>query len=172
MRRITFNLRERATLIPVEIAAAFKPAVGGIGSVMLIALLLGIAGPAPIKTVWQTMLLGGAAVGIGLFSGAVGTPILLPWLPGKAFALKGAGLGLAAAVISQLALYPAMDPETGVALTLLTIAASSFLAMNFTGATPFTSPSGVEKEMRWAIPAQALVITIGMIGWFKAIWIG
>lgn len=172
MRRITFNLRERATLIPVEIAAAFKPAVGGIGSVMLIALLLGIAGPAPIKTVWQTMLLGGAAVGIGLFSGAVGTPILLPWLPGKAFALKGAGLGLAAAVISQLVLYPAMDPETGVALTLLTIAASSFLAMNFTGATPFTSPSGVEKEMRWAIPAQALVITIGMIGWFKAIWIG
>jgi len=36
--------------------------------------------------------------------------------------------------------------------------------MNFTGATPFTSPSGVEKEMKRFIPVQliALVISTGL----------
>ena len=58
------------------------------------------------------------------------------------------------------------------ALALLTVATSSFLAMNFTGATPFTSPSGVEKEMRRAIPAQIMTMAIGMIVWLKAIWTG
>jgi hypothetical protein len=36
--------------------------------------------------------------------------------------------------------------------------------MNFTGATPFTSPSGVEKEMKQYIPVQlaGLVISFGL----------
>jgi hypothetical protein len=39
--------------------------------------------------------------------------------------------------------------------------------MNFTGATPFTSPSGVEKEMRRALPVQAgLTVLAGLL------WIG
>ena len=39
--------------------------------------------------------------------------------------------------------------------------------MNFTGATPYASPSGVEKEMRRGIPAQiaALMATV-------ALWVG
>jgi len=50
------------------------------------------------------------------------------------------------------------------ALFLFSVAISSFLAMNFTGTTPFTSPSGVEKEMKRYIPAQlgALVISSGL----------
>ena len=40
-------------------------------------------------------------------------------------------------------------------------------AMNFTGATPFTSPSGVEKEMRRALPVQAgLTVLAGLL------WVG
>jgi len=43
-------------------------------------------------------------------------------------------------------------------------AVSSFVAMNFTGATPFTSPSGVEKEMRRALPVQAgLTVLAGLL---------
>jgi hypothetical protein len=37
--------------------------------------------------------------------------------------------------------------------------------MNFTGSTPFTSPSGVEKEMRKAIPLQALAGLIAVVAW-------
>jgi hypothetical protein len=172
MRRMSFTLKERLTLVPVEISATFRPAVWILGMAVLMALLLGMAGPAPFMTVLHMMRLGGAATVVGLISGAVLTPILLPWIPGNAFALKGGFLGLGAAFISQLAFYPAMDVETSIALTMMTIATSSFLAMNFTGATPFASPSGVEKEMRWAIPAQALVVTIGLIGWLQAVWGG
>lgn len=34
--------------------------------------------------------------------------------------------------------------------------ASSYLAMNFTGATPYTSLSGVEQEMRKGLPFQLI----------------
>jgi hypothetical protein len=43
--------------------------------------------------------------------------------------------------------------------------------MNFTGSTTFTSPSGVEKEMRKAIPLQALAsITAGIVWIAGAFW--
>ncbi len=31
---------------------------------------------------------------------------------------------------------------------------SAFLAMNFTGASTYTSLSGVRREMRWALPLE------------------
>jgi acetyl-CoA decarbonylase/synthase complex subunit gamma len=37
---------------------------------------------------------------------------------------------------------------------LLPTALASYLAMNFTGASTFSNPSGVRKELRHAIPAQ------------------
>ena len=53
----------------------------------------------------------------------------------------------------------------GLALVLITAAVSSYLAMNFTGSTPFTSPSGVEKEMRRAIPIQAAAAVAAVAAW-------
>ena len=53
-------------------------------------------------------------------------------------------------------------------LILFSIAISSYLAMNFTGATPYTSPSGVEKEMRKAIPLQAAALLIAAVSWVTA----
>ena len=53
------------------------------------------------------------------------------------------------------------------AMMLLCLAVSSYAAMNFTGATPFTSPSGVEKEMRQGIPLQILALLAASV-----IWIG
>jgi len=172
MRRISFTLMERILLIPVEIGAALKPTAWALGIAIAIALLLGLAGPGTLASVFQCMLLGAVAAGVGIVSGTVLTPILLPWLPGKAFALKGAILGLAATVFCHMALYPTLASGLGIALALMTIVTSSFFAMNFTGATPFTSPSGVEKEMRIAIPVQAVSMAIGTIVWLKAIWTG
>jgi hypothetical protein len=53
-------------------------------------------------------------------------------------------------------------------LLLLTVSVSSYAAMNFTGATPFTSPSGVEKEMRQGIPIQVLAVVVAVIAWVTA----
>jgi hypothetical protein len=37
--------------------------------------------------------------------------------------------------------------------------------MNFTGSSTFTSPSGVEKEMRLAIPAQLAAVVLALALW-------
>jgi hypothetical protein len=100
-----------------------------------------------------------------MVAGALLTPALLPWIPGKAFALKGSIIGLAIGIF----LFPFISSRVGVvgsiALGLYITALSSFLAMNFTGSTPFTSPTGVEKEMRKAIPLQIAVAILATILW-------
>ena len=58
------------------------------------------------------------------------------------------------------------------ALMFITMSISSYLAMNFTGSTPFTSPSGVEKEMRAAIPVQAGAALVALVAWVTAGFIG
>ncbi|RME36947.1 MAG: carbon monoxide dehydrogenase, partial [Deltaproteobacteria bacterium] len=45
-------------------------------------------------------------------------------------------------------------------------------AMHFTGSTTFTSPTGVEKEMRRAIPVQAVALLLALIFWFTRAWTG
>ena len=57
-------------------------------------------------------------------------------------------------------------------LFVFTVAVSSYLAMDFTGATPFTSPSGVEKEMRRAIPLQAAALLFVVIAWVGSAFAG
>jgi acetyl-CoA decarbonylase/synthase complex subunit gamma len=37
--------------------------------------------------------------------------------------------------------------------------------MNFTGASTYTSLSGVRKEMRWAVPAEIALAGIGLSLW-------
>jgi hypothetical protein len=95
------------------------------------------------------------------------TPVLLPWIPGRAFSVKG---GLAGGVLAACAVMwqrGSLHAPAALALLLAMTAVSSFVAMNFTGATPFTSPSGVEKEMRRALPVQAgLTVLAGLL------WVG
>jgi acetyl-CoA decarbonylase/synthase complex subunit gamma len=38
--------------------------------------------------------------------------------------------------------------------------------MNFTGASTYTSLSGVKKEMRWALPLEIAAGMIGLGLWF------
>jgi len=103
----------------------------------------------------------------GILAGAVVTPALLPWLPGRAFAVKGGLVGGTLGGCAAIWGGGANAAPTSLALFLAVTAVSSFVAMNFTGATPFTSPSGVEKEMRRALPVQAgLTVLAGLL------WVG
>jgi len=104
----------------------------------------------------------------GVFAGAVLTPIFLPRLPGWAFSLKGVIAGLFPATGVILALWHEATFLDLAALSLLLVTVSSFLAMNFTGSTPFTSPTGVEKEMRMAIPLQSAAVLISIIAWISS----
>ena len=108
-------------------------------------------------------------MGIGVLAGAVLTPLLLPWLPGRAFALKGLVMGLVAASVWALFGFVFIKPGTvfwaSVGQFILIATVSAFLGMNFTGASTYTSLSGVRKEMKWAVPAEIGAVIIGCGFW-------
>jgi hypothetical protein len=170
MRRVTFTLRERVELIPVELGQLSKPTLYLVPSLFL---LSGVGHG--IFSVGAAVSRGATAVLayiLAIMAGAVLTPTLLPWLPGRAFAVKGAIMGAAVgALLSTLFAGQLVFLEM-LALTLFIMAVSSYLAMNFTGSTPFTSPTGVEKEMRKAIPAQAVVALAAVVLWASAGFMG
>jgi hypothetical protein len=52
-----------------------------------------------------------------------------------------------------------------IAWFLLVSAVAAYLAMNFTGASTYTSLSGVKKEMKWAVPTEIIVGGLGLVLW-------
>jgi hypothetical protein len=167
MRRVTFSMGERMVLVPVELVLTRKPLLW----TLLAVFLLSGAGPHvfSMSAAWGRGVLAIIACVAGVLAGCMAVPCLLPWIPGRAFALKGALAGLIAglAVVLAVAANPYLTGMSAAALVALATAVSSYLAMNFTGTTPFTSPTGVEKEMRRAIPLQ-----LGTILLAAGLWIG
>ncbi|MBW2544992.1 MAG: acetyl-CoA synthase subunit gamma [Deltaproteobacteria bacterium] len=169
MRLKTFTFSERAILIPIELAQALKVAL----IVALVALVIsGLGGPGTyVNNIITYGIFFAVALFSGVLAGAVLTPLLLPYIPGRAFALKGLVLGLIAAVVLVFFRNPDMarwaDRLEILAWFLLVPALAAFLAMNFTGASTYTSLSGVKKEMRWALPLE---ITAGGAGCL--LWLG
>lgn len=169
MREVTFTLKERLILIPVELFLLGKP--------LLVCLILGlvISGIGPdifsLTMALHRGLLFMAATALGILGGGVVTPILLPWLPCRQFWIKG----LWTAIPMLACLYPSGSPlplQEQVALALWIMILSSYLAMNFTGSTPFTSISGVEREMRRGLPFQCFATLLALALWLAAPFFG
>ncbi len=152
MRRVRFDWRDRAVLVPVEVVNVFVPT--GV-TALAVALILG---PVPAL-----------ATVVAVASGVVGFPLLLPWLPSVDFSTKGAFLGLLAALpfagLAVRSMGSAVWLGVASALQFLLVmpAVSAFLALNFTGATPFTSRSGVESEMAKYIRPMAAAFGSGLL---------
>ncbi len=164
MRRVTFSTRDRFILTPVELTVFWKNVLWS----ALILFVLGGIGPSifSLTAAWSR---GTAAILlglIGLVTGAVLTPTLLPWLPGRAFAQKGAIAGVAVGTLLLIFTGP-YSFGAGLATLFSLTAVASFAAMNFTGSSTYTSPSGVEKEMRISIPLQvcSLLLAGGIWIW-------
>ena len=172
MRRKTFTLRERFVLIPVEFVIAMKTAI----IIMpILVLASGFLRPGNFWTnVSEYGLYSALALFIGTLAGTVLTPLLLPWLPGRAFAVKGFGIGLLAAIGWAALRFWTWDTWTGrldtVAWLLIIPAVAAYLAMNFTGASTYTSLSGVKKEIRLALPFQIGACVLGLVVWFGALF--
>lgn len=157
MREVTFSLRERAAVIPVELVLSRRPLFW----ILLATLVLSGVGPGlSVATVLDRWRVAVIATILAYVGGTILFPLLLPRLPTRIFSLGGAGLGLLAALPLLLLQAPAPSLMGG---AMWTVAASSWMALNFTGSTPYTSPSGVEKEMRRAIPALAGLVFLAMI---------
>ena len=102
-------------------------------------------------------------------AGSVLTPALLPYIPGKAFSMKGwlLGLGCTAGILGLSGKLKKGGGLLAAGRLLLFPAIASYLAMNFTGASTYTSPSGVNKEMEKGLPlivgsaAAGAALTLG-----------
>ena len=173
MRIKRFPLQERLVLVPVEIMLAFKQWLP-----MIFVLLLG-AGFFGEGTFSQAMFAHGLppalAVLAGIVAGTIVTPLLLPWIPGRAFSCKGALCGLF--LYGLLYIFSGifgMESSLYIRLSclLITLAISSWLGMAFTGSSTYTSLNGVRKEMLWAMPVQFFSIVTGIGLWAASLWMG
>lgn len=143
MRRVRFNFNDRMALAPVQLVHFGRyllPAAA-------LMFLLGFRADA-------------AYTAGALLAGGLLVPGLLPWLPGRSFALKSAAAGFLAAVL--IAMTHEQSAVQFAARVLIYTTAASFIGLDFTGASTYTSLSGVKKEMRLAMPAQALALAAGL----------
>jgi len=153
MRQVRFNLADRLAVAPIELIQSWKLAVP---IILLLVLLRLVVGALSLPALIQDSL---PFVG-AILLGSVAVPALLPWIPGRSFSWKGAVLGTVGALIwTWLNGY---TPARGSAEVLMLAPVVSFLALNFTGATTFTSLSGVKKEMAIALPAIAIAFLGGI----------
>lgn len=164
MRRVRFGLRERAVLVPIELLHNLKPML----AVYVLLLVLNL-----IFSGHRTFM---AAAGMAaqnfvpflsaFIIGCAVVPLLLPWIPFRAFAMKGLLLGLIPGALVLLLPeafgYGGAGRLVQLSVLLLTAAAASFLSLNFTGSTTYTSLSGVRKEMKYALKPYVAATVLGL----------
>jgi hypothetical protein len=150
MRTVRFPLRDRMVLIPVEVVGTLLPMLGA----AFVGYLLGG---------WITAF----AVATSILAGTILFPILLPYLPTREFSFKGFVLGVLAMlpfifVRISSGIQNWTDWAGIIGWLLLFPSITAFISLNFTGATPFTSKTGVRLEMSRYIPVMAWSFGIGI----------
>lgn len=157
MRKVKFSFYDRLVLTPIELVSKIKISLIIFGILFLINLIA--FNPFTIIDFYGYT---GA-----LLVGCVLTPILLPWVPGRAFSWKGWILGLIWVItlsfLSGLSGTSSSEILKAVGYILVLPSVSAFCSMNFTGSSTFTSFSGVQKEMKIAIPLIAVSVGLGSI---------
>ena len=153
MRQVRFALRDRLVLIPVELVHVLIPML-----IVGVALLFAVG---PLEAL--------SAVAASL-AGVVLFPILLPWLPTIDFSSKGFLLGGLTMLPFAWMTYVLRPDAVWWRQTARTFAylltwtpVTAYLSLNFTGSTPFTSRSGVRREIFTYVPIMAWMFGIGIV---------
>ena len=149
MRKITFGWLDRLVLTPMEM----RPAMKHFFSYAAIIMLFFGLGPKGID--FGDALSGGLPfvfTGLAsLLAGSLITPVLLPYIPFRAFTVKGWLAGMATTLISIKLMGDMALPLIIFSLIFFPLV-SSYLALQFTGSTTYTSMSGVNKELKFSLP--------------------
>jgi hypothetical protein len=161
MRKVRFGFTDRLKLIPNDFMYGKFYVLGAIAVLFLLSGLSGNGvsykdfsgegGPAILRSF------------LAYFSGIVLTPLLLPYIPGRYFSLKGFFSGVMVFLILMLIKSFHDSVIETLSWFFIITAISSFLAMNFTGSSTFTSLSGVKKEMKISIPFQIGFAIVGIV---------
>lgn len=156
MRKVRFDFIDRIVLAPIEIVGSIKFSLQVFG----VMFLLNILEITTFKSIDVIAYLG------AVLGGCLFIPMLLPWVPGKAFSLKGWLLGLIwTVVIIFKSLQNNLDSSILKLMAYLLIlpSLSAYYSLNFTGSSTYTSFSGVLKEMKIAMPFILITIVLGII---------
>ncbi len=164
MRRVTFPLRDRLVLTPIQLRQHVLPML----ALILACAVAFVSRHGWERGVWDYGVRSAVTIVACWITGSFVGPAALPWLPGRAFHVKGAWLGLTlATVLTVTGVFRDTLPILGGALWLG--ASVSYLMMLFTGCATYTSQSGVKMEMK-ALPVQATIGLIGLVLWTVDWW--
>jgi hypothetical protein len=153
MRRVRFDLPDRMTIAPAEVSHSWPVVLAILGASVLLAL--------PFTTGYVPRLLGFLIPLLGaVLMGTVVFPALLPVLPFRAFALKGATLGVLWAVAAALIMGSSLP--SAVALLFLIAPIVAFISMAFTGSSTFTCQPGAALEVRRGVVPMIASLVLGV----------
>ncbi|MDD5599538.1 MAG: mercury methylation corrinoid protein HgcA [Victivallaceae bacterium] len=161
MRTVTFNLAERLAVVPVEVVHWAKWLLA-LFAVCSVAAAVGSGNYGLFNLVKS-----GLCLVIAFMGGSLLGPVLFPWLPGRAFAVKGVFSGLLAlGIMFPAGLLPvknSVDALQSSGWILLTLSISSFLMLAYTGSSPYTSLSGTRIETRIGFRLQCVAAVAGIL---------
>lgn len=149
MRRVVFGALDRVVLTPMELLPAAK------WYLAFVVLMLAFFGASADVFTFDNALEAYPLIALGglsVLSGGLATPVLLSYIPGRPFAIKGWLTGLASSAAFLLFGDISLPMPLHIASLVFFPLVSSYLALQFTGSTTFTSISGVKKELRYALP--------------------
>jgi acetyl-CoA decarbonylase/synthase complex subunit gamma len=159
-RTVQFNFRDRFILAPVEVVNSLKYLL--VVMVFFLALSGFHSGGYSLELMWKEGFKATIFLLAAYFSGALLAPLLLPILPFRHFGGKGLVTGLIVFALLMLFGQAEIPLLALLGWFLISGAISSFLTMNFTGASTYTSLSGVRKEMGIFVPLQIGFAVIGL----------
>ena len=160
MRTVRFTWWDRLVLTPMEINPVMKKFP------LYVLIVLIVFGIQPAGIIFKDALTGGwPFLFLGLVSvlaGALLTPLLLPLIPFRAFAIKGWIVGFISVFFSQ-DIIRITDKSLLIFTYLFFPLLSSYIALQFTGSTAFTGMSGVKKELRYALPVYKAAAAVSFL---------
>ena len=164
MRTVKFPFKDRAVLVPKDVIFYSKYFLT-IG--LFVLFLFGLQSDGilfrPIISQGLPVVISGF---IALLIGTAAVPLFLPTIPFNSFALKGALAGLIMPIIVTF-LSNGINVFYNVYILIicwiLLPAISSFLALQFTGTSTYTNPSGVRKELKIALPIYFAICLISIV---------
>jgi hypothetical protein len=163
MSTINFSMFDRLVLTPMEINPLTKKYPWFAAGILL------LFGLQPSGILFEKAWDGGSPfllLGlISILAGAFITPVLLPLIPIRPFAIKGWLVGMLSVqlAVRVFGLVERHNTIILVAVYLFFPIASSYFALQFTGSSTFTGMSGVKKELKIGIPVYVITTGISLL---------
>lgn len=154
MSSVKFNLIDRLAVVPVELVQSFK-------YLIIAFLVIGVLSAIGSKMISAKIMTDFIPYLGAFIAGIILVPVFLPLIPFRSFSIKGLALGLIWAVIVSVIFKPGVI--TIISHFLILPPLSAFLAMNYTGASTFTSPAGARLEVKYTFIPSVIAICIGFV---------